>query len=155
MAIAAAQEIDRDAFSLARRARRSQLAISRLIPALVLYLSLFVLFISLTPSAYRGSTYPKWPGALLVTLWWVAVTMLLPDALRMLLHLRPDLRQPCRGDDRAFLFLAGRTRDGDRGRAQRSARGDAGRARHARPADNRARTRPRIMRTAGMNEAHT
>jgi membrane protein len=60
-----------------------QLAISRLIPALVLYLSLFVLFISLTPSAYRGSTYPKWPGALLVTLWWVAVTMLLPDALRL------------------------------------------------------------------------
>lgn len=60
-----------------------QLAISRLIPAVVLYLSLFALFISLTPSAYRGRSYPKWPGALMVTGWWVVVSMLLPDVLRL------------------------------------------------------------------------
>ena len=60
-----------------------QLALSRIVPGAVLYLSIFVLFISLTPSAYRGKSYPKWPGALLVTLWWVAVSMLLPDALRL------------------------------------------------------------------------
>lgn len=60
-----------------------QLAISRLVPAAALYLSLFVIFISLTPKAYRGSGYPKWPGALLVTAWWVAVSVLLPDALRL------------------------------------------------------------------------
>lgn len=60
-----------------------QLAISRIIPAGVLYLSLFVLFISLTPKAYRGNGYPKWPGALLVTIWWVAVSMFLPDVLRV------------------------------------------------------------------------
>jgi membrane protein len=60
-----------------------QLAISRLVPAAALYLSLFILFISLTPKAYRGGTYPKWPGALLVTVWWVAVSMLLPGALRL------------------------------------------------------------------------
>jgi len=60
-----------------------QLAISRVVPAAMLYLSLFVLFISLTPGAYRGPLYPKWPGALLVTVWWVAVSMLLPDALRV------------------------------------------------------------------------
>lgn len=60
-----------------------QLAVSRLVPAAGLYLSLFVIFISLTPKAYRGAGYPKWPGALLVTLWWVAVSVLLPDALRL------------------------------------------------------------------------
>ena len=60
-----------------------QLAISRVVPAGALYLSLFILFISLTPKAYRGAAYPKWPGALIVTAWWVAVSMLLPDALRL------------------------------------------------------------------------
>lgn len=60
-----------------------QLAISRVVPAGGLYLSLFILFISLTPKAYRGAAYPKWPGALVVTAWWVAVSMLLPDALRL------------------------------------------------------------------------
>jgi membrane protein len=60
-----------------------QLALSRIIPAAILYLSLFVLFITLTPSAYRGGSYPKWPGALLVTVWWVLVSMLLPGALRL------------------------------------------------------------------------
>ena len=59
------------------------LATSRVIPAAVLYGSIFVLFIALTPSTYRGRAYPKWPGALLVTVWWVAVTMFLPDALRL------------------------------------------------------------------------
>jgi hypothetical protein len=56
-----------------------------------------------------------------------------------LLQLRPDLRQPCRDHDRAFLFLPRRTRDGDRGRAQRRARRDAGRGREPpRPGRRRA-----------------
>ena len=59
------------------------LYLSRLITAGVLYLSIFMLFISLTPAAYRGRSYPKWPGALLVTLWWVATTLLLPGVLRI------------------------------------------------------------------------
>lgn len=54
---------------------------SRLIPSVVLYGSVFVVFISLTPSAYRGSRYPKWPGALLVTVWWLAVSVALPHIL--------------------------------------------------------------------------
>jgi len=58
------------------------IAMTRLIPAGVLYVSLYLLFFTLTPSAYRYSRYPKWPGALCVTLWWVAVTMALPWALR-------------------------------------------------------------------------
>jgi membrane protein len=58
------------------------LTTSRLIPAAVLYLSIYALFLSLTPRAYRSRAYPKWPGALLVTVWWVTVTVLLPSALR-------------------------------------------------------------------------
>lgn len=58
------------------------LTTTRLIPAAVLYLSIYALFYSLTPAAYRRRRYPKWPGALLVTVWWVTVTMLLPVALR-------------------------------------------------------------------------
>lgn len=59
-----------------------QLVLSRLITSAVLYLAIFVLFLSLTPAAYRGKACPKWPGALLVTLWWVATTVVLPFALR-------------------------------------------------------------------------
>jgi membrane protein len=58
------------------------LATSRLIPASMLYLSIYALFLSLTPAAYRKRRYPKWPGALLVTLWWVGVTLALPPLLR-------------------------------------------------------------------------
>ena len=58
------------------------LTTSRLIPAVMLYLSIYALFYTLTPSAYRRRRYPKWPGALLVTIWWVTVTMMLPIVLR-------------------------------------------------------------------------
>ena len=58
------------------------LTTSRLIPAAVLYGSIFAVFVSLTPGVYRGRRYPKWPGALLVTVWWVAVTLALPPVLR-------------------------------------------------------------------------
>jgi membrane protein len=59
-----------------------QLALSRMIPALAIYVSIFMLFLTLTPAAYRGRAYAKWPGALLVTLWWVATSVLLPGVLR-------------------------------------------------------------------------
>lgn len=59
------------------------LTTSRLIPGAVLYLSIYALFLSLTPATYRARRYPKWPGALLVTLWWIAVTVALPSVLRM------------------------------------------------------------------------
>ena len=57
------------------------LALSRAVPALGLYLSLYLIFYTLTPAAYRKRRYPKWPGALLVTFWWVAVTAVLPPLL--------------------------------------------------------------------------
>jgi membrane protein len=57
------------------------LALSRLVPAFGLYVSLYLIFFTLTPAAYRKRRYPKWPGALLVTAWWVAVTTALPPLL--------------------------------------------------------------------------
>ncbi|NLR69596.1 YihY/virulence factor BrkB family protein [Novosphingobium sp. ERN07] len=60
----------------------SSLALSRFIPAAVLYGALWLLFISLTPGSFRGRDYPKWPGALFVTVWWIVVTTALPAALR-------------------------------------------------------------------------
>jgi membrane protein len=59
------------------------LTTSRLIPGAILYLSIYALFLSLTPAVYRARRYPKWPGALLVTLWWIGVTIALPPVLRM------------------------------------------------------------------------
>ena len=50
-------------------------------PAVLLYCSLYLLFYTLTPAAYRKRRYPKWPGALLVTAWWAAVTAALPPLL--------------------------------------------------------------------------
>jgi len=59
----------------------NDLSFSRIIPAIGLYLSIFMLFVSLTPESYRGRKYPKWPGALMVTGWWVGVTIALPPVL--------------------------------------------------------------------------
>lgn len=59
-----------------------QLQLSRVVPALALFASLYLLFYTLTPSAYRARRYPKWPGIVLITLWWVAVTAALPPVLR-------------------------------------------------------------------------
>ena len=60
------------------------LAFSRIVPAIAVYFSIFLLFLSLTPAAYRGKRYPKWPGALLITVWWVATTLAFPPMLRLM-----------------------------------------------------------------------
>jgi len=58
------------------------LGTSRLVPAAIVYLALYALFYTLAPTAYRARRYPKWPGALLVTIWWAAVSAALPEVLR-------------------------------------------------------------------------
>lgn len=58
------------------------LRVSRIVPAFGLYGSLYLLFYTLTPKAYRRRRYPKWPGALATALWWIAVTAALPPAIR-------------------------------------------------------------------------
>lgn len=62
--------------------RVSDLRLSRIVPALGLFGSLYLIFYSLTPSKYRRKRYPKWPGVLLTTLWWIAVTTVMPALLR-------------------------------------------------------------------------
>ncbi len=54
------------------------LAVTRVLTALVIFVSTYLLFYSLTPPPYRRSKCLKWPGALFVTLWSVAVTAALP-----------------------------------------------------------------------------
>lgn len=62
--------------------RISDLRLSRIIPALGLFGSLYLIFYTLTPSRYRARRYPKWPGVLFTTVWWILVTTLLPLVLR-------------------------------------------------------------------------
>lgn len=62
--------------------RMAELRLSRIVPALGLYASLYMIFYSLTPARYRRKRYPKWPGALLTTVWWIAAATLLPPVLR-------------------------------------------------------------------------
>jgi membrane protein len=63
----------------------AQIGLTRGLSALGLFVSLYLLFYTLTPSRYRARRYPKWPGALLTTFWWVGVTLSLPPLLASLL----------------------------------------------------------------------
>jgi membrane protein len=56
----------------------------RVIPGLVLFGSLYLLFFTLTPKRYRKKGCRKWPGPAFVTIWWLATTALLPWALSSL-----------------------------------------------------------------------
>lgn len=62
-----------------------EIALSRGLSAAGLFLSLYFLFYTLTPEGYRARQYPKWPGALATTLWWIGVTLALPPLLASLL----------------------------------------------------------------------
>jgi membrane protein len=55
---------------------------ARLVPAIGLAGSLYVLFATLTPAPYRRARVPRWPGALFTALWWIAVAAALPVVLR-------------------------------------------------------------------------
>jgi membrane protein len=59
------------------------LALYRVVPAFALFGTIYVLFYALTPSRYRGKGCRKWPGALLITLWWLATVELLPEAISL------------------------------------------------------------------------
>lgn len=60
------------------------IGLSRVIPGAVMFGALYMLFYSVTPSKYRYSKHPKWPGALFTAGWWVSMTALLPPILGML-----------------------------------------------------------------------
>lgn len=59
-----------------------QIMVSRTISTATLFGSIYALFYLLTPRAYQRRIYPKWPGAALVTGWWLLVVWLLPQVLR-------------------------------------------------------------------------
>lgn len=60
------------------------IGLSRLIPALIMFGALYVLFYTVTPSKYRYTSSRKWPGALFTAAWWVGITALLPLVLAQL-----------------------------------------------------------------------
>jgi len=57
---------------------------SRLAPLAALFVALYFIFYWLTPSKYRWTKCPKWPGAAFTALWWTAVTGGLPLMLTLL-----------------------------------------------------------------------
>jgi membrane protein len=61
----------------------SLIQIYRLVPAVALYGTIYAIFVVLTPSRYRKRACRKWPGALLVTVWWLGTAELLPEAIGM------------------------------------------------------------------------
>jgi membrane protein len=60
------------------------LGIYRLVPAATLFFTFYVLFYALTPSRYLKHGCRKWPGALLITAWWLATVEILPNILGLL-----------------------------------------------------------------------
>jgi membrane protein len=56
----------------------------KIVPGLMLFGSLYLLFYTLTPKRYRNRSCPKWPGPAFVTIWWIATTALLPMILSSL-----------------------------------------------------------------------
>jgi membrane protein len=60
------------------------IGLSRLVPGVIMFGALYVLFYSVTPSKYRHTNCRKWPGALFTATWWVSMTALLPLVLAQL-----------------------------------------------------------------------
>ena len=50
----------------------------RWVPFAMLFVAIYVIYRGLTPREYRARIYPKWPGAVLVSLWWLGCTTILP-----------------------------------------------------------------------------
>jgi len=61
----------------------STLGLYRLVPAATLFFTFYVLFYVLIPSRYRKNNCRKWPGALFITVWWLATVEILPSVLSL------------------------------------------------------------------------
>ena len=57
------------------------LTLFRVVPALMLFGALYVIFYTLTPKRYRTRKCIKWPGPAFVAIWWLGTTALLPVVL--------------------------------------------------------------------------
>jgi membrane protein len=56
----------------------------RVVPAIALFITNYLVFLLLTPSRYRRVGCRKWPGALLITVWWLVTAEILPEAIGLL-----------------------------------------------------------------------
>src|SRR6478609_6916200 len=61
----------------------STLGLYRLVPAVTLFCTFYVLFYALTPARYRTLGCRKWPGALLITVWWLVTVEMLPNVIAL------------------------------------------------------------------------
>lgn len=59
----------------------SNLGLYRIVPALTLFATFYVIFLALTPARYRTIECRKWPGAFIATVWWLLTVELLPRAI--------------------------------------------------------------------------
>jgi len=59
------------------------LGLYRLVPAVTLFVTFYLIFFALTPARYRKRSCRKWPGALFITAWWLATVEVLPWALSL------------------------------------------------------------------------
>lgn len=55
----------------------------RVVPGLAIFGGFYMLFYTMTPRRYRERGCRKWPGPLLIAIWWLLVTSLLPPILRL------------------------------------------------------------------------
>jgi len=60
-----------------------ELGLYRLVPAVTLFGTFYGLFFALTPARYRGRDCRKWPGALLITGWWLGTVELIAPVLSL------------------------------------------------------------------------
>lgn len=60
-----------------------ELGLYRLVPAVTLFCTFYALFFALTPARYRGRESRKWPGALLITVWWLGTVELIAPVLSL------------------------------------------------------------------------
>jgi membrane protein len=58
-----------------------QLGFYRIIPAVTLFATFYVIFLALTPARYRTIECRKWPGAFIATVWWLVTVELLPRVI--------------------------------------------------------------------------
>jgi membrane protein len=54
------------------------LTVLHVVPGLILFGSIYFVFVTLTPKKYRRLQCRKWPGAAFVAVWWIATSALLP-----------------------------------------------------------------------------
>ena len=57
------------------------LGIYRIVPAVTLFITFYVIFLALTPARYRTIECRKWPGAFVATIWWLVTVELLPRVI--------------------------------------------------------------------------